>query len=296
MNDALSREDLYKQAMTLLTISQATLNRGTEEEAIDLLKRSAEHDYIPALLELGRCYREGIGTDTDEDETAASFKKAADLGSLEGASRYAHFQYSERQDHEEAYKYIQPVLADDPEGNAHYLLGLLYYHGNGCDKDDQKSYGLHLEAAKRGNANAMFELYVYYSQGLGCDPDPVEAFEWNRKAADAGQYRACYNMGWFYETGTNVEQDMEKAFQYYKTASENGNGKATAYVGAMYEKGMVEPPETLDESGAWDEEKARKIAYTWYRKAESDQDFYMIDEFLGSLGIFYDDEEYTEEG
>lgn len=259
MSDTLSPEQLYQQAMTLLTISQATMNEGTVEEAYDLLKQAADQGYGPAAYD------------------------------------YAHYYYHRHGDHGTAYTYVQKAIGDDPAGKAHYLLGLLYYHGNACDKNDPKSYELHQEAAIRGNIDAMFELYVYYSQGIGCEKDPVKAFEWNAKAAEAGQYRACFNMGWFYETGTNVDQDLEKAFQYYQTASANGNGKATAYVGVMYEKGMVEPPETLDENGDWDEDKARRIAYTWYRKAEHEQDFYMIYDYLDSLGLYYDEDEYREE-
>jgi TPR repeat protein len=259
MSDTLSPEQLYQQAATLLNISQATMNEGTVQEAYDLLKKSA------------------------------------DLGNSRAAYDYAHYQYHKLGDHTIAFNYVQKALGDDPQGKAHYLLGLLYYHGKGCEKNDARSYELHKEAAARGNADAMFELYVYYSQGIGCEKDPAKAFDWNAKAAETGQYRACFNMGWFYETGTNVDQDMDKAFQYYQTASNNGNGKATAYVGVMYEKGMVEPPETLDENGEWDEEKARKIAYTWYRKAENEQDFHMVYDYLDSLGLYYDEDEYAEE-
>lgn len=259
MSDSLNAEQLYQQALTLLTISRVTMNEGAVAEAYDLLKQ------------------------------------AADRGHSRAAYEYAHYRYHQQGDHAAAFTYAQKALGDDPEGQAHYLLGLLYYHGKACEKNDLKSYEQHSEAAARGNTDAMFELYVYYSQGLGCEKDPAKAFEWNTKAAEAGQYRACFNMGWFYETGTHVEQDLEKAFQYYQTASRNGNGKATAYVGVMYEKGMVEPPETRDDNGDWNEEKARRIAYTWYRKAEKEQDFYLIYDYLDSLGLYYDEDEYADE-
>lgn len=259
MSETLNPEQLYQQAMSLLNISQATMNEGTVQEAYQLLKESANG------------------------------------GNSRAAYAYANYQYYTLGDHAEAFGYVSKAISEDPAGDAHYLLGLLYYHGKACEKNDPKSYELHTEAAVRGNKDAMFELYAYYSQGIGCTPDAAKAFDWNKKAAEVGQYRACYNMGWFYETGTHVDQDLNKALQFYKTASENGNGKATAYVGVMYEKGMIEPPETLDDDGNWDEEKARKIAYTWYRKAENEQDFYMIYDFLESLDLYYDEDEYADE-
>lgn len=277
-------EQYYQQAMTLLNIAQATMNEGTEKEAFELLQKSAEQDHIPALLQLAHCYDNGIGTEYDEDEADDCFRKAADLGSEKAACQYAYRMYYNAYDHETAYEYVQKALNGEDSARAHYLLGLIWYHGEGTDYDIDKSYAAHQQAAALGNTDAMFELYVYHSQGYGCEPDPQAAFEWNQKAADLGHYRACFNMGWFYETGTNVIQDLQKAFDYYKTSSENGNGKATAYVGVMLQRGDVKPAETLDADGNWDTAKAQQLAETYYERSE-DQGFYQLEEYLDQLGV-----------
>jgi len=280
-------EKLHHEALTLLTIAQATGHEGTQEQAFELLQQSAAMNYAPAWLELGHCYDKGIGTDYDEDEMDDCYRKAADLGNAEAALRYAHNQYYHYYNHEEAYSYVQQALHADESGAAHYLLGLLYYHGEGCEPDHDKSYEAHATAAGKGHADAMFELYVYYSQGLGCKANAATAFEWNRKAADLGQYRACYNMGWFYETGTHVAQDINEAFRYYTMASEGSNAKATAYLGVMYEKGMVKPVETLDQQGLWSGTEARRIAENYYRRSK-EQGFFELEEFLAHLGVSYE--------
>lgn len=278
-------EYYYQQAMTMLNIAQATMNESTQKEAFELLEKSAEMDYIPALMELANCHDNAIGTIFDEDEAEESYRRAADLGSTTAAYLYAHRMYYSWQDHETAYEYVQKALTGEDSARAHYLLGLIYYHGEGTEYDIDKSYASHLKAAELGNTNAMFELYVYYSQGFGCEPNTQTAFEWNKKAADLGHFRACFNMGWFYETGTNVAQDMQKAFDYYTTASENGNGKATAYVGVMLQRGDVKPAETLDANGSWDAAKAQQLAETYYTKSEDEQSFYDLEEYLDQLGI-----------
>lgn len=285
MSQELTPEQKYQQAKTLLNIAQATFNEENQKEAAQLLQQSAEAGYAPAYIALGQCYANGTGVDFDDAEEDECYKKAADLGSEEGALMYARKYYYSYYDHATAYEYVQKALANDEHGNAHYMLGLLYYHGEGPAQDFEKSYAAHVHAAGKGNTDAMFELYVFYSKGIGCEINNETAMAWNKKAADLGHYRAAYNMGWFYETGTNVEQDINKAFEYYTVASNGGNGKATAYIGVMYQKGMIQPAETLDTNGNWDEDKAREIANTFYDKAENEQEFYDIYDFLESLDI-----------
>jgi hypothetical protein len=281
----LTPEQKYQQACDMLTIAQVTFNNKTEEEAAELLKQSAEAGYAAAWIRLSQCYYKGIGVDSDRDEAINCVKKAADLGDREALERYAYHLFYKENDHKEAFVYIQKALDNDASGKAHYLLGLLYYHGRGPEQDYDKSYAAHLEAGNRGNIDAMFELYVYYSQGIGCERDPKKAFEWNTKAADLSQPRACYNQGWYYENGVMVEKDLDKAYDYYLAAANGGHGKASAYVGVMLQKGIVKPVLTVDKEGNWKEEKAKKIAESFYREAEEDQGFYEIKEFLKNFGI-----------
>jgi hypothetical protein len=281
----LTPEQKYRQANDLLTIAQATFSRQTEEEAVELLKQSAQAGHAAAWIRLGECYDGGIGVEFNDSEEMNCYKAAADLGNQEAIVHYAYKQFYRIRNHEEAYTYIQKALNNDAKGEAHYLLGLLYYHGRGTERNYEKSYASHVESANRGNSDAMFELYVYHSQGIGCERDPQKAFEWNTKAAGRGHYRACYNQGWHYENGSFVEKDIDKAFSYYTTASEKGNGKATAYLGVMLQKGMVKPAETLDKQGNWDADKAKELAEEYYLLAEEENDFYEINDFLENLEI-----------
>lgn len=275
-------EQLYKEGLTLFNIAQATMNEETYVQAIELLEQSAVENNIDALLQLAYCYNTGDRVEFDEVEALSYYKKAADLGSAIGAYQYAYLQYGNFE--EDAFDYLHKSLGDDKNGKTHYLLGLLFYHGLGCETDPIESYNTHKKSSALGNSDAMFELYTFYSQGIGVEVNLREVLAWNEKAASLNHFRACYNMGWYYETGTHVTQDINKAFMYYQKASDIGNGKATAYIGVMYEKGKFQDDTVKNKNGEWISALARNKAEEYYNQSEQ-QGFYELSDFLESFEI-----------
>lgn len=282
--DTTNAENLYKSACYLLNIAQATFDPESFENAVKDFKAAAGLGYAEAYVMLAYCSENELGLEWDEDEILKYYKKAADLGSNNGAYNYAYKQYRNYED--DAYDYTLKAMNGDTEADAAYLLGLLYYHGIGCEQDEEKSFEAHSKSAKMGNTDAMFELYVFYSQGIGCDPNTEKAMEWNEKAARLGHYRACFNMGWYYETGKYYEQDMGKAVEYYARASNAGNGKATAYLGILTQKGLYNTDTTYTD-GKLDDAKAQKVAGKYYQNALS-QGFYDVQEYVEGQGLRYE--------
>jgi len=132
---------------------------------------------------------------------------------------------------------VEAALARDDDGSAHYLAGLLAFHGFGRTKDLAACARLHEAAAKRGNADAMFELYVLLSTGTGVAKDEAAALSWCRAAGERDHARACYNLGAFYATGRGVAQDDAAALRWYERASNAGHGRATATLAYLVHSG-----------------------------------------------------------
>lgn len=146
------------------------------------------------------------------------------------------------------------------ESNAPYLVGLMTYHGFGCQADAKASRAYHEEAAGSGNADAMFELSVLLAQH-----DPVRALDWCRKAAELENSRACYNLGAYYATGRGVPQDEGLARKWYERAAAAGHGRASATLGVM----------TLETDA--------EAAEGWFERAE--ELGFDVDEFREELGV-----------
>ena len=65
-----------------------------------------------------------------------------------------------------------------------YMLGVMYYSGQGVKQDVDKSIRYFEYVAKRGNPDAMFNLGVILEKQKG---NSSEALDWYQKAADLGQ-------------------------------------------------------------------------------------------------------------
>lgn len=82
------------------------------------------------------------------------------------------------------------------------------------------------EAAEQGLAYSQYVLGGIYYSGDGVIQDYAEAVKWFRKAAEQGEVYAQYNLGWMYETGTGVSQDYAEAVQWYGKAAKQGDANA----------------------------------------------------------------------
>ena len=83
-----------------------------------------------------------------------------------------------------------------------------------------------LPLAKQGDADAQFNLAMMYYHGEGVERDWKEAARLFRLAAEQGDALAQYNLGVMYHNGEGVFQDLEKSYMWIILAAVNGDGKA----------------------------------------------------------------------
>ncbi|MGI9484131.1 MAG: peptidoglycan-binding protein [Hyphomicrobiales bacterium] len=78
---------------------------------------------------------------------------------------------------------------------AQFWLASMYEHGNGTEKDVQRSLYWYEQAARGGHVSAMFNLAVMKASGVEGKKDYGQTALWMRQAADHGLKTAQYNMG-----------------------------------------------------------------------------------------------------
>ena len=83
-------------------------------------------------------------------------------------------------------KYIRKLA------KAQYMVGTLYYSGQGVEQDYTEAVRWHTKAAERGYVDAQFNLGVMYYFGLGVKQNYAEALRWYTKAAEKGNDYAQY--------------------------------------------------------------------------------------------------------
>ena len=130
---------------------------------------------------------------------------------------------------------------------AQYVLGSMYYRGEGVPEDDAEAILWLTRAAEHGHADAQCELGVMYYFGDGAPEDHVRAAHWFERAAEQGEqapraahhYRAAvhgdaeaqWNLGsmytWYDE---GAPKNHAQAVHWYNLAAEQGHAHAQRYM------------------------------------------------------------------
>lgn len=100
-------------------------------------------------------------------------------------------------------------------------------------------------AAEEGLDLAQYNLGILYFTGQGVEKDTAEAFRWTEAAAQQGHLAAQFNLASLYHSGDGVAADNDKAVQFFESAARGGHASAAVVLANMYadgEIGMGEEP------------------------------------------------------
>ncbi len=119
-----------------------------------------------------------------------------------------------------------PVLADYEDGVEAALAG-----------DFALAFREFLIAAEAGLDLAQYNLGILYFTGQGVERDYGEAFRWTEAAALQGHAAAQLNLGSLYYFGNGVEEDRDRAVEWYAFAARSGSAPAANTLSIMYRDG-----------------------------------------------------------
>ena len=173
-------------------------------EAIRLFRLSAiAGGYTPAQYQLGICYRDGIGVNSNADAAFLWFKRAASAGNAAAQNE----------------------------------VGTYYRNGIGTtEKDVDEAAGWYEKSAAQGNVKALTNLALCYQDDWGGEINRRQAVELLKQAV-AKEYRvAQYHLGVCYEFGRGVARDINEAIRLYGLASAQGYRKAGHRLNQCYQK------------------------------------------------------------
>lgn len=117
-------------------------------------------------------------------------------------------------------------LASAGDGNAQFMLGVMFENGLGTSKDDRAAAAWYKKASAAGVASAQYNLGVFYQLGKGVPQDPSLALKFHRLAAAQGHSRAQNNLGTMYYTGAGIDQDSIEAWKWLTLAVSGLRGDA----------------------------------------------------------------------
>lgn len=153
----------------------------------------------------------------------------------------------------EAFRIWEP-LAKKGNAEAQHNLGIMYYFGEGMQRDFSKSLFWRNKAASQNHPGSQLDFGVMYSNGEGVSRDDKIASHWYAKAAEQGNSRAQFNLAKNYEAGAGVAQDKSEALKWYVLAAQQNDEDAQLEAARLYGDQV---------SSRYDAIKARG----WYGKA-----------------------------
>ena len=273
-------------------------------EAARWFRRAAEQGNTTAQFELGRTYSLGNGVPQNDVEALRWYRLAAEQGHSGAQAVVAEWDQrtadkridlvAELRRHGLAGAYtdddrMRPgarspeelqarhAAANDGDADEQYLLGRVYYYGDGVAQDYVEAARWWRLAAEQGQPSAQAMLgYAYaeghgvaqndveaarwyrlsaeqrvpfaqvmlasaYSEGRGVVQSDAEAVRWWRKSAEQGFAFAQLVLGYVYRDGDGVQQDDVEAARWLRLAAEQGTVAAQGTLGAMYIVGRGVP-------------------------------------------------------
>jgi len=121
---------------------------------------------------------------------------------------------------------------------AEYMLGTIYFSGEGVEKNVATALGWFRLAAAHGNAGAMYAVGNCYQFGWAVPADSRQALDWKRRAAELGNKDGLFYLAMAYRDGDDVPKDLSRSAQLMRDAAELGVVNAQAELARFYLYGM----------------------------------------------------------
>lgn len=162
-------------------------------------------------------------------------------------------------------------LSEQGYGKAQFMLGKIYFNGEGVPQDYEKAVKWYTKAAEEGVLDAQLELVKIYQEGFGDQKkdfsqaekwqmraaeqghadsqyvfgfishtlkDETKAIDWYTKAARQGHLDAQLALAWLYYDSAGMPQDHKQSAYWYAKAAEQGSTEAQKHLALMYFKGQ----------------------------------------------------------
>ena len=179
----------YRRAKTVL--NDADADPGEKAMALVTLRRLWEDGYSIAAHQLGKAYRDGVGSPVDQEAAAEWFRKSAEAGN--DCSAYALGKLLlEQGKFSQARSWLQKAAMQKNQ-YAQYRLGKLLLIGADDVPKDMDAAIRHLkDSAAHGNQFAQYTLGKLYLLGHEVKTDREEALLYLSQAAAQGNTYAQY--------------------------------------------------------------------------------------------------------
>ncbi len=185
-----------------------------------------QHNTASGCFDLGVLLSEGKKLPRDPVGAARTFKHACDIG-LEGACN--SLLNLARSDGDGIL--LEPCKGGD--GESCFMLGSMYYGGEGVSRNLEYSASLFQQSCADGFTRGCGQIGESYLFGEGVPKDIVKAREILEKACDGGYAAGCFNVGIMHREGIETPKNEPLAEARFRRGCELGYKEACEALGPV---------------------------------------------------------------
>ena len=233
--------------------------KGDFEKAFVWLKKAAEQGLPKAQCELGYCYENGLGVDSNLIQATYWLKKASEQGNVD-AKKWLDNRFDTRGKTNDTLAKLRHE-AECGNADAQFALANCYFEGKGIAKNLYQAFVYFEKSAKQGNIDAQRILSQCYKNGWGTSIDISKANYWINIPI-----KNVVEMPIEKSNQRKRDLDIEKFINRYNDKAKSSADRAyyslcekrafDGDVGAQYETGYY-----------YERTHDAEKAYYWYRKA-----------------------------
>ncbi|MBT9242067.1 tetratricopeptide repeat protein [Vibrio splendidus] len=219
---------MMKQSCTFLTSLSLLLSANTfaydleieafEGKELALLKTAENSSDNELLMQAANLLIEDSMYEENLERGYEYMNQLAESGEVKAIITLADKYYYDEQ-YEKALAWYHKAESSK-DAYALYLLGVMYFDGEGTPVDLKKGNDYYLASAQAGYSDAMYQLAFSYDEGQGVTQDFTKSAYWFEQSANLGDASAMYNLGISYLNGQGVEKSCSKAMQLFSNAIE----------------------------------------------------------------------------
>jgi TPR repeat protein len=173
---------------------------------------------------LGMLLSGGKGLPRDPIGAARSFTHACDIGLPSACSSVVNLVKTDGDG-----VLLQPCSGGD--GASCFMLGSLYYGGQGVNRNLEYSASLFQQSCTAGSTRGCGQLGQSYLFGEGVPKDTVKAMQILESACDAGYAQGCFNVGVMHRQGIATPKNEAMAQTRFRQGCDLGDRTACEALG-----------------------------------------------------------------
>lgn len=200
------KEGYTQQKNAELGIGWDYFTKGQYQQAFAPLKKKAEQGHSEAQYAIGWMYQLGKGTVSDQKIALEWYQKAAQQGHLSAQNNLCTV-YLGLRNFNDALTWCEKA-ANQGHQKAQFLLGMMYYNGQGVTKNMPQSIHWLTKSAEQKYAAAEYKLGFFYKNGVGVTLDMIQAQKYFERAASQNYKNAIDHLKCLTDKNSQVKSGL----------------------------------------------------------------------------------------